>query len=166
MTAGFLALVFTVVLLVLYFNLNKIRYVIRGEQGWRAKLKRYLAVYSIYSERDLFGVLVLSLARYLVFSSQLVLILLFFAVPIDAITILPSIFLIFLVQTVVPTTALSELAVRGAASVSFLAVPDSFSASVLAATYSIWLLNIILPSLGGAFVLLFIRLSRASKRQL
>jgi hypothetical protein len=163
-TAGVLAVAFAVLLLALYFSLNKIRYVVRGE-GWRAKLRRYLAVYSIYTERDLGGVLFLSLIRYLVFSSQLVLMLLFFAVPVDVLTVLPSIFLIFLVQTVVPTTALSELAVRGAASVTFLEVSDGYTASVLAASYSIWLLNIILPSIAGAFVLLFIRLSRSSKRQ-
>jgi hypothetical protein len=136
-----LTIAFTVLLLVPYFNLNKIRFII-GRQGWQHKLRRYLSIYSIYSRQDLAAVLCLSLIRYLVFSIQLFLLLLFFAVPVEPLAALPSIFLIFLVQTVVPTTALSELAVRGAASVTFLAVSDQFSGAVLAASYSIWLLNI------------------------
>jgi hypothetical protein len=159
LTVSGLGLLTVVLILLAYFSLNKIRYSFRGS-GWRKKARRYLAVYSLYTSSDLSALLSLSALRYLVFSTQLVLMLLFFAVPVDIATVLPSVFLIFLVQTVVPTTSITELAVRGAASVSFLEVPAICQAQVLASTYSIWLLNIILPSLAGAFVLLFTKLNR------
>ena len=63
--------------------------------------------------------------------------------------------LIFFVQTIIPSFTLTEIGVRGQVSVyllSFLLTAD-YSLRIIDASVSLWLVNLILPAIIGAFIL-------------
>jgi hypothetical protein len=151
--------IFVFLLLLFYFNINKIRHLL--PQGpWLKPLRKYLLVYSLYSSDELSRVLLYSFYRYFVFSTQFYLLLLFFGVHVPVVEAFGLIFLMYLIQTVSPTNAFTELVVRGGVSVYLFKSYSSGPEAILAASYGIWLINIIIPGLIGAFVLLRARLNK------
>jgi hypothetical protein len=156
---GFFA---NLVFLGLYFNISYItdfskRFI---KPKWK-HTQHYIEVFSAYHGSELFRVLLMSLFRYIIFSTQFFFFLKAFGVPItlsEAILVIP---VIYLITTSIPTIALSELGVRGSVSVFFIGVfmrghslgVGDLELRVFAASTAIWLINIALPALiGTAFV--------------
>lgn len=150
-----LGLVFIGLLLFFYFNINKIRYLL-PRRSFISRFRKYLVVYSFYGFRDLAKVLGFSLLRYIVFSGQFILLLWFFSGNVPPIQCWLAIFLIYLVQTVIPANALTELGIRGASSVFFLQNFITDPAAILSASYGVWLINLLLPGILGILILVFV----------
>lgn len=142
-------------LLFFYFNINKIRYLL-PRKSVLGRYRKYLAIYSFYKFQDLLKVLGLALLRYLVFSGQFMLFLWFFSGAMPPLVCWLSIFVVYLVQTVVPSTALTEIGVRGAASVYFLGEYVQSTPAILSASYGLWLINLLLPGIFGLLILMFV----------
>ena len=68
--------------------------------------------------------------------------------------------LFFWVMAVIPSIALTELGLRGAVSIYLFQHFSSNTLGMLAATTGIWLLNLILPSIFGSFLIMRMRLLR------
>lgn len=121
------------------------------------RLGRSAEVLQGYSTRDLASVLGLSMARYAVFWLQYVLALHVFAevgwemgawlVPV-----------IYLIVTLVPTMMLTELGVRGSVAVAVLAPLGGAPALVLMASFGVWAVNLALPAMVGAVIMLVARI--------
>lgn len=60
---------------------------------------------------------------------------------------------IYLLHTAIPTIAILEAGVRGAGAIAVLAPFSTDYTSILLAAYTLWLINIILPSLLGLIIL-------------
>ncbi|MEX0967498.1 MAG: lysylphosphatidylglycerol synthase domain-containing protein [Bacteroidia bacterium] len=120
---------------------------------WK-KLRQGLAILTRYDRKLMLSVLGISALRYVVFAMQFYLLLLVFQINVAMFPALALIAVIFLVQSVVPSIALSELGIRGAASIAILQVLTANTAGIFSASYSLWLVNIILPSLFGAVFIL------------
>src|SRR5690606_3713827 len=110
--------VFAFVSALIYFNINKIKHLL-PKKKWLKPLRKYLLVYTLYDTNDLGRILTISLLRYLVFCSQFLLLLYVFGVEVPLVQSFFMVLLMYLVQTAVPTTALTEIGVRGAVSVYF-----------------------------------------------
>lgn len=65
--------------------------------------------------------------------------------------------LIFFVQSVIPSMALLELGIRGAAAVHFLSPYTSNHLGILSGAYSLWIVNLVIPAAIGAIILLVSR---------
>lgn len=103
--------------------------------------------------KDVSVLIGLSLLRYTVFLGQLLLVLLFSGVVLDAETMLVVLPLYFLLITVTPAVPAAELAVRGAwAVVIFERFGADVSAAAVIAALLLWTINTILPLLVGTFV--------------
>jgi hypothetical protein len=124
------------------------------------KIRGYITVFNYYTARQQGNVLLLSLLRYLVFSFQFYLMLVVFQVDISLLQAFRAISLTFLVVAVVPTVALTEIGVRGSAAVYFIGMYSSGSFGILTASFTLWLINIILPALIGSVFVLQIKLNR------
>lgn len=157
--AGLISVAFAVVSVVAFLNFNKVKHLLP-----RTKLinsfRKYAKVYSLFTPADLVEILVISGLRYLVFCTQFLLLLYVFGVEINWINAFFMILLTYLVQTAVPTTALTELGVRGAVSLYFFTLYTTNTAGILAATYSLWLINLIIP---GCVGLVFLMLARGRR---
>jgi uncharacterized membrane protein YbhN (UPF0104 family) len=144
------AVAFVAVLIpLLYFNINVVSWVL-GKPKLLRRFKKITSVFYFYDNKRLLQVFALAVLRYAVFCGQFILLLQLCGVDISAAQGLMIVPVIFLVQTIVPSNALSDLGVRGAASIHFLNYYSSNNTGILAAAYSLWAINILLPGLAGA----------------
>jgi uncharacterized membrane protein YbhN (UPF0104 family) len=125
----------------------------RCRNRFSIKVQGYLQAFFEIKKKDFFIALGLSLVRYLVFSFQYYLILRVFHINIGYNVAMMLIAITFFVSSVIPTFALAEIAVRGAVAVYFFGFVGADDKAVVAASFTIWLINLALPALiGSAFV--------------
>jgi uncharacterized membrane protein YbhN (UPF0104 family) len=146
----YIGVFFIALLLYLYFNISRFSSYLSSFKLFK-KLGKYTSVFSLYHWRDLVPVLLLSLLRYAIFSFQYYVLLKIFIPELILSDSLMMISLIFFVQSILPSFTLAELGVRGAVAVYFFSHITNYSQGVIAAAFSLWLINIILPSLIGIF---------------
>ena len=115
---------------------------------WR-KLVDVLKDFSPWEFPVLIGI---SLLRYMVYGTQLLLVLIFCGVtltPMEYLTVIP---IHYLFVTVVPTVPLADAAVRGSVGVLIFSAFTPNSAGVAIAAIILWLLNTIVPTVVGTMV--------------
>jgi MFS family permease len=134
-----------------YFNLKVLRSWLPVKR-WTRPLRKYLKLYKHYSARELEKVLWYSLLRYFIFSIQFYLLLLFFGIHVPVIQGFMLIFLMYLIQTVSPTNGFTELVVRGGTTVFLFGSFTTNATAILAASYSLWFINLMVPGIIGAVI--------------
>lgn len=153
------AMLFGTMLLLMYFNVGLLKWIVSPLAKKRKdKLLEYLEVFSWYSSTDLIKVLLYSLLRYGVYSSQFYLMLRTFDLNISYPQAMALIAIVYLMITIIPTIAIAELGVRGSVSIAVFSIylekigaltPEA-PIAVLAASSAIWLLNLAFPAVVGA----------------
>ncbi|MCF8302275.1 MAG: flippase-like domain-containing protein [Bacteroidales bacterium] len=132
------------------------------------KLRNYFNVFAEYHSRELLIVLLQSILRFLIFSTQFYLLLRIFDVNIPYPEGMMLIALVFFVLTAIPTIALSEIGVRGSVAIYFISqfftsfgeLPQPIKIGILSSATALWFINLALPAIVGAifvFDLKFIR---------
>ncbi|MCB0508003.1 MAG: flippase-like domain-containing protein [Bacteroidetes bacterium] len=119
------------------------------------KVYKYIHVIDLYNNADFFRLELYSFFRYLIYCLQFVLLLYFFGfeIPIALAMILTA--SIFFVQTINPINiALIDFGFRGNVAVFFLSAFANNPISILAATITLWLINLIFPAIIGGFAAL------------
>jgi len=149
-----------IVLLGLYFNLSVLSALKEQilKNGLK-KVRRFFRVFSFYHNRELAAVLLLSAARYAVFSTQFYLLLRILDVSIPYFDALVLISLIYFIMAIIPTIALTELGIRGSVALYFFGLyPGICTAAgapgnlgVFAASTLLWMINLGIPALIGTF---------------
>lgn len=128
------------------------------------KIEKYIIVFKSYSKTQLTKVLLFSIIRYTVFLLQYVLLLQFFGVHIGLVNSFIGVIAVFCIQSVVPSFILLDIGLRGAAAIFVFEELSNFDKSielgVLLSAYSLWIINMMIPSLLG---LIFILKHRFSK---
>jgi hypothetical protein len=122
-------------------------------QGYRA---HWEILYS-FSPQLLRKALLLSLARYFVFSFQFFLLLYFFHVNIPFIEGWIMIALTFFTVTAIPTITFTEISIRGSAALVFIGLLSNNHIGIIAASLLLWIINVALPSLAGSYFILRIK---------
>lgn len=146
------AVITSTIILLFYYNMDILRTILLKIN--RAKRTRmYLNVFSSYAASDLSKILTLSFARYLTFSFQYFLLLRFFNISISLAEGFVIISSIFFVLAIIPTIALAELGIRGAAAIYFLGSYSSNSLGIVASSYGLWCINLALPAVLGLLFL-------------
>ena len=124
-------------------------------------LRKFFRVFAFYHNREMGTVMMLSFARYLVFSSQFYMLLGLFDVRIPYFNALVLIALIYFIMAIIPTIALTELGIRGSVALYIFGlyfgqiIPGSVdhAVGIFAASTVLWIINIGIPSvIGTAFV--------------
>ncbi len=153
-------------LMLLYYFYFNIRVVVPLARRipWLRRLKPYFrgAVFLEQIERrQLTGVLVWSALRYAVYSTQYFLLLQFFGIKTGFWAGYAGVAIIFLLQTVLPLPALAGLLVRGSLAVFVWSHFGANNISSLAATFVLWIINLILPALLGTFSLYSVNITKS-----
>ncbi len=119
---------------------------------WQA---RFLQAFYLNASRvSLFlKVLVLSILRYCVFVGQYVLLLRFFSVGVDLSTSVAIIALSYLISYLLPLNAFVDLGLRSSAMILFFAPLTDNLAGVILSGLVLWTVNVALPSVIGASML-------------
>ena len=139
-----------------FFNIDLVIPVVKRlplVQRFKKQLK-FLRVLKKYSSRLLSKALGLSFLRYLTYSVQFFFLLQFFGINAPFLEALAGIATIFLVQTSVPLPPVMGLLTRGQVALFVWSFFEGNEISVLASTYSLFVINLVLPSLIGAIFIL------------
>lgn len=132
---------------------------------------KHFNLLSEYNTNELLRVFILSVLRYLVYSTQFYLLILAFGIPINWSEGFLSIFLIFFGITVVPSIAVAELGIRAFISLLVfqiigLASNAQLDLAIVSATSALWLINIALASLIGGLFIFNLRFIRKSEKEI
>ena len=156
-SVAFMALALLLALLFFYFNIYLLN-IFLLKIPWLRKMEKYIHVLMRFGPRDLCKVLLLSLFRYAVFTFQYFLLLYLFQVHIPIMDGLIGISLSFLVMSLIPTFTLTEIGVRGSVCAYFIGLLSQNSLGILSASFALWVINLALPALAGAFLIVRLRL--------
>jgi hypothetical protein len=131
-----------------------------GQKAWICKigngrflrrLKTYLYILQKFSISDQLSVLVLSFLRYLVFTTQFVLLLKAMNIPIHLGEGYFISFIFFWAIAVIPSFAVAELGIRGQVGILLFSAVSSNVLGILSATISLWFINLMFPAIIGSF---------------
>ncbi len=143
-----IAMVCTLLAFLIYFNQQKFFTWISNKK-WAKKIHINFTNHQQFKSSLQVKVLALSILRYLVFSSQLVLLLIFCGIQAATVQLFLLCTVFFLVMWFLPSFALTELGVRGSVAVMlFQNVSDNISGALLAVVL-LWIINVALPALIG-----------------
>jgi len=155
------ALIVSLNVLLVLFYLNSRLFIKLLWKTWLfAKIKRYLLVFRSYTQLFLSRITLLSLARYIIFILQFYLLLLLADVSIPLQQALYLIALMYLVTTVVPSYAISEVTTRSSVSVLLLGEVAGKPLHITAAYFLLWVINLAIPALIGSLFVLNIHFFR------
>ena len=168
---GFILMVIIVIFVMIfaYLNFSFFSIVIKQISGkYYTKIEKYSQVFSWYSQKELLNVLALSIIRYVVFSLQFYLLLRFFGINTNYFTSMMLTAIIYILMTIIPTIALTEIGVRG--SVSLFVFQHHFeklglwnseiAIGVVSASSILWLINLIFPAIVGTIFVFSLRFFR------
>lgn len=127
---------------------------IPGKRLWIGKFKANIAVIARYSGTDLAKALALGALRYLVFVGQFVLALSLFGLPVPVLDLWGCVGVILLVKTLLPAiNVIGDLGLREFTALLVFEPYGLSSEKIVAATFLIWLVNILGPLLVGVFLI-------------
>ena len=150
------------ILYYIFFNIRHIVPVAR-RLPWLRKLKPYVrdvVLLEQFRRRDLLLILCWSAVRYGIYCTQYVLLLHFFSIKAGFWGAYAGVATIYLLQTIVPLPAVAGLLVRGNLAVFVWAFFGGNELSSLAATFVLWIINLILPALVGTFSLFHVSITK------
>ncbi len=126
-------------------------------------LKKWQSVFHVlseYSMSELLKVFSLAVLRYFIFVLQFYILIRIYG---GDTAFIPSVIMIamtYLVITIVPSIALVEFGIRGAAASYFFSTITLDILPVLNAVFSLWLINLAIPALAGAIFMLNFRIGK------
>jgi hypothetical protein len=142
----------TVLLLLLYFNIALLRKPLLRIRILR-RFSGLFNVLSSYNKRELSSIFAYSAARYAVFTCQYYLIIHMLLPHLAAGPMLGMVFILFFIQSALPTLDLVDVGVRAMTATYFFHFITQEEVAIIASTAFIWLVNLIIPAiLGAAFV--------------
>lgn len=166
-----LIVVLLFMLIFAYLNFASFSDIIRRISGrFYDRISKYIDVFALYEVRNLLFVLLVSALRYVVFSFQFYLLLKAFFVPVNYYSAILLIGLVYLMMTIIPTIALTELGVRGSVSLFIFTLylgpvglfTEEAGLGVVSATSVLWLINLAVPALLGVIFVYSLRFFRKS----
>ncbi len=129
--------------------------------GFLKKFGREVKVLREFTRRELAEVLGWSTVRGLVYSAQYLLLLYFFGIRPGLVGGFAGVFALFFIQMSVPLPPVTGLLARGNVALEIWGFFGANEVSILASTLSLWAINLILPSLLGAWFLLRSNVSKS-----
>ncbi len=138
--------------LVFYFNIKWLVFLL-NKISFLRKYHRFFDVLGQYKFVELLDIMLFCLARFFAFSCQYYILIHLFIPQIPAYEILLLTFIVFFIQSALPSLDLLDVAVRSAVSATVFSYVTNQQIAVIAVFASIWLINLIIPAiLGSVFI--------------
>lgn len=144
----------------------KIRYIIifLRKFSFSKRIEKYiqqLAVLEQYEAKDLSIAIGFSIMRYLVYSTQYYLMLRFFDIEVGVLTTYAGIATIYLIQSSIPLPPYLDLLARGEVALFVWSVFTNDEIAILGSTFTLFVLNLVVPSLFGLLVIFRTNVARS-----
>ena len=154
---GYPILVFLLVLLnvlIVFLFLNASLFsAILSKIKFLSKYEKYNEVFSFYNTGELVKVLLYSVARYAVFTTQFFILLQLFEVNIAYVDAIVLIMIMLFFISIIPIFPVFEIAQRSSVAISLFGLLSANTAGIFSATFVMWIINLLLPALiGTAFI--------------
>jgi hypothetical protein len=147
-----------ITLTIIYFRLSWLVALLERIPG-SGKYLQYIKVLQNLDVKALLRILFLSFGRYIVFIVQYGLVFPLFGVVLGTGQLWSGVSVVFLVMAVIPTfTFLTELGLRWEASIQLLEIYSPNAVGIFAASFAIWLINLIVPALIGSLLMVSVKL--------
>ena len=155
----FMLLLLNILLLLLFHNISVISNLM-DKYGWLSKYKKYKEVFTFYNTQELAFVFLFSIIRYAIFTTQFFILLNLFGVDISYFdSIILTMFMLFVIS-IIPTISISEIGIRGSVSVYLFGLVSANTLGILSATFVLWVINLLLPAIIGAFFVFTLKFFR------
>ncbi|WP_158797245.1 hypothetical protein [Pedobacter sp. L105] len=145
-----LAAMFCLFFLIFFFNIQWLNGLLLSMRFTR-KYKKFYSILGRYQKKELLKILLLCLARYVVFSTQYFIMFYWLVADIHYLDILMMVCILFFVQSTLPSLDLFDIGVRSVTASYFFSFVTKQDVAVIACTASIWLINIIIPAILGSY---------------
>src|SRR5690606_10658531 len=114
------------------------------------KIKKYLIIIAQYSNKEMLSFIALAFGRYIVFSSQFMILLVLLDASEDSLLLMAGISWTFLGKSIIPSfNFLSDLGVREFSALFFFTHFRVEAMPVVVASFSLWCFNLLIPSIVG-----------------
>jgi hypothetical protein len=147
---AFWGTVIALCLVMFYFNIKWINYFLVKIPFFKKYIK-YFIILNKYTKTQLLIVFLFSLARYIVFTCQYLLMLKFLIPNLPVLSSALTITILFLIQSALPSLDLLDIGVRSLTADYFFGYITPQSSIVIACAALIWLVNLIIPAILGSF---------------
>lgn len=148
-----IAFIYAGAFVLLYFNVHWIDYLV-GKFKFLAKVKPFFSVLQEVSQKELLYVLLISLARFMIFTSQYIILMLTILPEIPLVSMVLMIFILFFVQSAMPSLDIFDFSVRSFVASNLYSYVTTQEIAVMAIVSCIWFVNLIFPAIIGAFFVL------------
>jgi uncharacterized membrane protein YbhN (UPF0104 family) len=129
--------------------------------SWLRKPWRALKYLQQITRHDLFIAIAFSFTKYVVFSTQFVLLLMYFGVDVPVFWIFSGVAVMYLMQTSVPLPPFVDVVARSELAVLLWASFAVNELSVLAASFFIWVINLLIPAFFGLIAISTVNVLRS-----
>ena len=131
---------------------KQIRSIVTQNVFYKRTIAPYINTLKLVSKDEFITIFLLSSIRYFVFTTQFVFLLLSFGLTMDVLTLYLYISLIYLLLAVVPTLTVAEFGIREVVAINLLPVDGKFGISILLASFTIWIINLVIPAIVGNLI--------------
>lgn len=153
----------------IYFNLSTLVYYclrFKWTRKWAIPLQQSLL--ESYTHKELLQALAYSVIRYLTYSFQYVCLLYFFGFEASIVATFLGVLVVYLLQTGIPLPPSTGLLARGNIALlifGYISISNSAPSIILASTFSLWLINVVLPGVIGGFFMMQLGWNNQGKEQ-
>ena len=145
-----LTIAYALFFIILYFRIRLLNDILMRIK-FLVKYERFFSLLLRYDQRNLRKIILYSALRYAVFTSQYCLLMQVFIPELPFIEMLMMIFLLFFVQSALPSLDLFDVGVRSITASYFFGFITDQQVAVMAIAACIWLVNLIIPAIIGSF---------------
>lgn len=124
-----------------------------------------LRLVRMYSGKDMWRTLFISILRYVVFSTQFALLIKMLIPELSLLEVFVGISLMYLFTTLIPTSVLGEVGIRGSVAIAIFQFYTAEVSIIFQISIVIWVINIVVPTLAGSLVLLSIRRKQSEQKK-
>jgi len=148
---GIPVFLYCTLLIVIFFNLSRF---VKFLTGFKllSRFKDSFEVLSSYKKKEIYNILLFSLLRYLIYSTQFMLLLFLFNVNINVFTAYLGIAISYFFISFIPSFTLAEIGIRGSVSIFFIGYFSDNAVGIFSAASLVWIINIVIPALIGSIL--------------
>lgn len=138
---------------VFYFNVHWIDKLIKKVKFLR-RIKPFFSILKDFTSKELAQVLWISFARFVIFTSQYIILMMVILPELPFVSMVLMIFILFFVQSAMPSLDIFDFSVRSFVASNLYAYITTQEIAVMAIVSCVWFVNLILPAIIGAFFVL------------
>lgn len=147
----FFVFTLTLITYALYFHIDSLKKFLKriSLPFISEAISKHLKVLKLFSKTDLLMVSVWSLMRYLVYSSQFVLLLYFFGIEGSFFTLFIGVSTVFLIQSAIPLPPMLNVFARSEIALIVWGIFSINEIAIISSSFGLWIINLLIPAVIG-----------------